>query len=563
MEKNKRNIIIAAGAATLTIVGGVATFWGIMTKQPQSNGPVGSELLPDNAVMAISLTTDDRQWVKLRQFGTPESQKLFDSQLAELRDRFLSNNGYDYLEDIKPWIGREITIGFLPPPDLKLTDTQEETQVEAASLAKQSMVILLPIANAARAKKFLESPKPLAEGEWLDRTYKGVQIKETVGRTLENYSISALDGRYLAIANRRDAIDRTIDTYKGGSTLANSAGFDQAWTTIEKSRTFAQFYLNVPVAAAVTSLSLDDSITPQSLAQVQQQQGIVANMTLESQGVRFHGLGWLKSNSDRKYSLPNTVDNILKRLPAETSMVLSGQNLQQLWQEYVQGAQGNPLAPFQPEWSRTAIQNTTKLDLEKDLLSWMAGQFALSLLPAGEGNESKFQAAVVFMVEASDRRAGEKIFTQLDELMTKEYNFKVEPDKIGEQSVVNWTSEYGSLQVTHGWLEGDLAFLIFGAPLGEQLIPKPTKSLGLDQEFQQAVSTQLSPNNGQFFIDVESTINSNEPSWLQLPPNQQTMVNGIRSIGVTAANINPRTSQYEIFVRLKTAGQPAPLPDPK
>lgn len=559
IEKNKRNMIIAAGAATLTIVGGVATFSGIMKKQPQSNGPVGSELLPENAVMAISLTTDDRQWMKLRQFGTPESQKLFDGQLAQLRDRFLSNNGYDYLEDIKPWIGREMTIGFLPPPDMNLTDTEEETP----SLAKQSMVVLLPIANAARAKKFLQSPKPLKEGEWVDRTYQGVQIKETVGRTLENYSISAIDGRYLAIANRRDAIDRTIDTYKGGSSLANSAGFDQAWTTIENSRPFAQFYLNVPIAAAVTALPLDESITPQSLAAVQQQQGIVANMTLESQGIRFNGLGWLKSNSDRQYSLPNTVDNILKRLPAEASMVLSGQNLQQLWQEYVQGAQSNPLAPFNPDWSRTAIQNTTKLDLEKDLLSWMAGQFALALLPAGEGNDSKFQAAVVFMVEASDRRAGEKIFTQLDKVMAEEYNFKVEPEKMGEQSVVNWTSEYGALQVTHGWLEGDLAFLIFGAPLGDRLIPKPTKSLGLDREFQQAVSTQLSPNNGQFFIDVERTINSNEPSWLQLPPNQQTMVNGIRSIGVTAANINPRTTQYEIFVRLKTAGEPAPLPDPK
>lgn len=563
IEKNKRNITIAAGAATLVIIGGVATFWGITRKQPQTNGPMGSELLPENALMAISLTTDDRQWGQLRQFGTPESQQLFDAQLAQLRDRFLTANGYNYVEDIQPWIGREITIGFLPPPDLNLTETESDKPPDPDTLAKQSVVMLLPIANAARAKEFLAAPKPLKQGQWVDRTYKGVEIKETQGRTPENYSITVIDGAYLAIANSDSAIHRVIDTVQDDISLADSPGFDQAWTTLGKTRTFGQFYVNVPVAAAVTALRLDESITPQSLAEVQQQQGIVANMTLEPSGIRFQSLAWLKPNSDRKNAVPKTVDNILNRLPSATSIVVSGRNLQQLWQDYAQSAEGNPLAPLKPAHARTAISTTTKLDLEQELLNWMAGQFALGLIPAGEDNESKFQAAVVFLVAASDRRAGEKIFTELDEVMAKEYNFKVEPGKIGEQSVVNWTSEYAALQVTHGWLDGDVAFLTFGAPVGEQLVPQPTNPLALNQEFQEAVSSQLSPNNGQFFIDVERTINSNPPDWLKLPPDQKTIVNGIRSIGVTAANLNPRTTQYEILVRLKTAGEPAPLPPPK
>lgn len=555
--------MIAAGVATLVIVGGVATFWGITKKQPLSNGPMGSDLLPDNSLMAISLTTDERQWLQLRQFGTPESQKLFDANLAQLRDRFLAANGYNYLEDIEPWVGREITIGFLPPPDLNLTATESETPPDPATLAKQSVVMLLPIANRGRAKDFLAAPKALKQGQWVDRTYKGIKIKESQGRTLENYSITVIDGEYLAIANSPIAIDRTIDTYQEGTSLADSPGFDQAWTTLGKSRSFAQFYVNVPVAAAVTALRLDESITPQSLASVQQQQGIVANMTLEAEGIRFQSIAWLKANSDLKYAVPKTVENILNRLPSDTSIVVSGTNLQKLWQDYAQSAEANPIAPLKPDWVRTAIFNTTKLDLEKKLLNWMAGQFTLALIPTGEGNDSKFQASVVFLVEASDRRAGEKIFTELDQVMAKEYNFKVEPGKIGEQSVVNWTSEYGALQVTHGWLEGDVAWLSFGAPLGEQLVPKPTNPLGLDQAFQQAVPSQLSPNNGQFFIDVERSINTNPPDWLKLPTAQKTIVNGIRSIGVTAANLNPRTAQYEIFVRLKTAGEPAPLPPPK
>jgi hypothetical protein len=564
--QNKRNMMIAAGAATLVFVGGVATFWGITNKQSQSQGLQGSELLPENTLMAISVTTDQREWARLRQFGTPESQKLFDGKLAEMRDRFLTANGYNYVEDIQPWVGREITIGFLPPPGLNLTEKEKESTPPKlpGTVTPQSVVMVLPIANAAKAKQFLASPKSVGQVKWVDRTYQGVDIKETVDRTPENYSITLLGGKYLAIANNSEAINRAIDTYKQGGSLREGSGVKQAWANLDESRAFAQFYVNIPVAAAVTALQLDQSVSPQSLASVQQQQGIATNVLLESEGIRFQSIAWLKADSDRKYPIPKPGDSILNRLPSETSMVVSGENLQQLWQDYIQGAQTNPLAPLKPDWLPTAIKNTTKLDLEKDLLSWMAGQFALGLVAAGENNNySKFQAAWVFMVKASDRRAGENIFRQLDQVMAEQYNFKVEPGKIGEQPVVNWTSEYGALQVTHGWLDGDLAFLTFGAPLSQKFVPTPTNPLGMNQEFQQALPSQLSPNNGQLFIDMERIINQNPPSWLRLPPDQKTMVNGIRSIGVTAANLSPRTAQYEIFVRLKTAGTPGPLPPAK
>jgi len=558
--------MIATGAATLVLIGGIATFWGITSKQSQSQGLLGSELLPENTLMAISVTTDERQWTKLRQFGTPESQKIFDGKLTELRDRFLTANGYNYVEDMQPWVGREITIGFLPPPGLNLTEKEKESTPPTApgTLASQSVVMVLPIANAAKAKQFLASPKSVGQVKWVDRTYQGIEIKETVDRIPENYSISVIGGKYLAIANSSEAINRAIDTYKKGSSLREGSGVKQAWANLDESRAFAQFYVNIPVAAAVTALQLDQAVSPQSLASVQQQQGMATNVMLEPEGIRFQSIAWLKADSDRKYPIPKPGDSILNRLPSETSMVVSGENLQQLWQDYIQGTQTNPLAALKPDWLPTAIKNTTKLDLEKDLLSWMAGQFALGLVAAGENNnDSKFQSALVFMVKASDRRAGENIFRQLDQVMAEQYNFKVEPGKIGEEPIVNWTSEYGALQVTHGWLDGDLAFLTFGAPLSPTFVPKPSNPLGMNQEFQQAVPSQLSPNNGQFFIDVERIINQNPPSWLRLPPDQKTMVNGIRSIGVTAANLSPRTAQYEIFVRLKTAGTPGPLPPAK
>lgn len=570
ISQNKRNMMVAAGAATLVVIGGVATFWGITNQQLHSQSLLLNELLPENTLMAISVTTDERQWTKLRQFGTPESQKLFDGKLVELRDRFLTANGYNYAEDMQPWVGREIAIGFLPPQGLSLTKEEKEKEQEptpsqaAANLVQQPVVMLLPIANAARAKQFLASPKSVGQIKWVDRTYQGVEIKETVDRIPENFSITVIGGKYLAIANSSEAINRIIDTYKKGNSLRQQSGLKQALANLDQSRAFAQFYVNIPMAAAVTALQLEQSVNPQSLAAVQQQQGIATNIILEQEGIRFQSIAWLKPDSERKYLVPKPVDNILNRLPSETSMVVSGANLQQLWQDYTKGIQTNPLVTLKPDWLTTAIKSTTKLDLEKDLLSWMAGPFALGLVPVSENNNaSAFQAALVFMVKASDRRAAEAILTQLDQVMAEEYNFKVEPGKIGEQPVINWISEYGALHITHGWLDGDVAFLTFGAPLSATFVPKPSNPLGINPQFLQAFATELSPNNGQFFIDVERVINLNPPSWLRLPPAQKTMVNGILSIGVTAAVENTRSARYEIFVRLKNAGTPAPLPPAK
>ncbi len=74
--------------------------------------PVGSEVIPQDALMTISVSTDTGQWDKLREFGTPQSQAAIDQNLAGARDRILTANGFDYDRDIKPWIGREVTVAF-------------------------------------------------------------------------------------------------------------------------------------------------------------------------------------------------------------------------------------------------------------------------------------------------------------------------------------------------------------------------------------------------------------------------------------------------------------------
>ncbi|MCT7979292.1 DUF3352 domain-containing protein [Laspinema olomoucense] len=562
LEKPKVSIGIAAVAAVLLLGGAITAFWAIAQKRPLPEIPVGAELIPEDALMTLSLTTNAGQWQRMREFGTPESQKLLDNYLVQLRDRYLTANGFQYEKDIQPWVGSEVTLGFLPPFPVNAAGENKEEVVPspAAFSGRQSLLMVLPIANPSRAKQILESAQPPQGGRWVPRTYKNIEIKETQGVPDENrFSVTVIDGRYLAIAKDSETINRAIDTFLGAPSIVDAPGAIAAWQKIETSRPFGRFYVNVPVAAAVASLN-SDRADPNEIAQQQQNQGFATSITLQTEGIAFDTVAWLKPDSERKYAVENNGKTMTTRLPADTLMMMSGGNLQRVWQDYSQGVATNPLAPISPDWLKTAIRNTTTLDLEKDLLPWMQGEFSLAMLPPAENNTSFFPVGVVLMVQASDRRAGEAILAKLDKVMTEQYNFKVEQAQIGEQPLVKWTAQNGSVSVNHGWLDGNVAFISVLAPVAERIIPKPQTPLAMSQQFQSVVPLELSPNNGHFFMDMERTLNQNTPAWLQLPPQQQIAISAMRAIGVTAAIENQRTTRYQVFVAMKKAGSAQPLP---
>jgi hypothetical protein len=166
-------------------------------------------------------------------------------------------------------------------------------------------------------------------------------------------------------------------------------------------------------------------------------------------------------------------------------------------------------------------------------------------------------AGVVLLVQASDRSRAEQAFQKLDEVMENRYRFVVQKSKMGSQPVVNWTSPLGGVSVTHGWLEGNVAFLTLGAPIANAIAPQPLATLTQTELFQQAVPTKPNPNNSQFFLDVDRIINSGKLN-LQLSPEQKMLAKAIRAIGVTGSINDERSSRFDLFVQLKTLLSPSP-----
>lgn len=558
-QTRKPPLLLTLGASALLIGGGGAAYWFFSQQGRLSVMPVGANVVPQDALMVVSLSTDEGQWQRLREFGTPRSQAAFDQSLVQLRDRFLTSKGLDYQRDVQPWVGKEVTLAFLSPSAGLAVPNPSQP---ATPPNPQPVVMVLPIADPLKAKQTLEQSSAVKTGKWAERQYNGVQIRENQETQTQSVAIAALDPQTVVVANSPKAIERAIDTYKGGAALSATPGYGNALGQIKAEQPLARVYVNIPAAANTSAANSNRPLPPQGLSQLQQNQGLAATATLAPEGIQLKSISWLKPDSKRRFEVKNTAKIMPSRLPAETLIMASGGDLKRFWKDYTQGVSSNPIRFINPEGLRQGLKASVGLDLEQDLLDWMQGEFAFALVPALQGAPSTLPASLVFMVQASDRRAAEKTLKQLDDTMASKYTFKVEDGKVEGQSVVNWSLPAANVNITRGWLDGDVAFLSLGAPVASGFIPKPAGSLAETELFKKTTATDLGSNNGRFFANVERALSLNNFPLLQLPPANRAIVEAIKSIGVTAAVTSDRTSRYDLFVMLQKGNKPGALPSP-
>ena len=569
-RSKKLPLLLTLGASALLIGGGVVTYWLISRQGRLSVMPVGANVVPQDALMVVSVSTEPDQWERLRSFGTPRSQAAFDQNLAQFRDRFLTRRGLEFQRDVQPWVGKEVTLAVLSPQAGVTIPSPSQPALPANS---EPMVLVLPIADPVKAKAVLDQSPATKTGQWSTRKYKGIDIRETLGSPDQSASIAALDAQLVLVATTSKAIDQAIDTYKGGKALSSTPSYGDALGQINTERSWARIYVNIPALVSSSAINSNRPVPSQGLmTQLQQNQGLAATATLEPDGIQFKTVWWLTPDSKQRFEGKNNAKMMPSRLPAETLRMASGRDLKQFWQEFTQGASSSLVRYIfpqgllsNPEKLRQGIKSAVNLDLEDDLLNWMQGEFSLALIPSAQKSATNSPTSLVFMVQSNDRRTAEKTLKQLDDVMASKYTFKVEAARIEGQSVVNWSLPTGDVSVTHGWLDGDVAFLSLnlGTPATPSFLPKPASPLSESEAFRKVTKTTLEQTNGYFFMDVDRALSLNNFfPLLQLPPMNRTVLEATNSIGVTSAVTSDRTTRYDIFVTLQKGNKPGALPSP-
>jgi hypothetical protein len=537
-SKRGRSLALTLGGAALLVAGGTLAYFLLKGRQSGSVIPLGALLTPQTALLSLTVSTDESPWRQLKEFGTPETKIRWQDQLKGFETEFLTPFSLTYDKDIRPWVGPQMNLVMLSP-----------APEDVAQVGANATVWFLPIKDAQQAQSVLS--RAAGSGTPQKRTYKDVEVQTFKEQTGKAISAVMLENRLLIVSNGNNTLNQVIDTYRGAPSLAQTPRLQEAMSEVDDGAAFAQLYVNLPIATAGLLQNPARGTAQSTIARVQAVQGFGSTIKIEDGGLNFKAISWLKPDSKQELKGSNKSQTLARLLPADTLMTTSGGDFRQAWQDYTQGTETQLIVPISPSKIQASLLKSTGVDFEKDFVSWMDGEFVMAVVPTA--NPSKQGVGMMMLAKANDRTKADQAFKKLDAAMRDRNSFLVAESKVGNRTVTTWKVPPSLPLATHGWLDGDVAFFTFGAPISERILTPQNNSLADAALFKKTQSANLGSNMGQFFVDLPrmAAMMQNSPLLPKLAPSATPFTQAIEGIGMTAAINNPWSTRYDFTVKLK------------
>jgi Protein of unknown function (DUF3352) len=536
-SKRGRSLALTIGGAALLVGVGTLAYFLMKGQQSGTVVPVGATVTPQNALLSLTVSTDESPWRKLGEFGTPETKARWQEHLKQLETDFLTPFNLTYEKDILPWVGPQMNYVLLSP-----------APEDVAQVGANATVWFVPMKDPQQAQSVLSQA---AGSTAQKRTYKDVEVQTFKGQNGKTISVVVLENRLLIVSNGNNTLNQIIDTFRGAPSLAQTPRLKEAMGEVNDNAAFAQVYVNLPIATAGLLQNSARGMAQSTVQRVQAVQGFGSSIKIEDSGLSFKSISWLKQDAKQELKGSNKAQTIVRLLPADTLMTTSGGDFKQAWQDYTQGTESQLIVPLNASKIQAGLLKSTGVDFEKEFVSWMDGEYVAAVVPTA--NPSKQGVGMMVLAKANDRTKADQAFQKLDAAMRDRHKFLIAESKVGNHTVTTWKEPPGLPLVTHGWLDGDIAFFTFGAPISERILTPQNSSLAEAPLFKSTQSANLGNNTGQFFVDLPRmvTMMQNSPLLPKLAPSANQFAQAIDGIGVTSAINNPWSTRYDFTVKLK------------
>lgn len=547
-----------------------------------------ANFLPSDAPLVAMADTSSVTWRKAGNF------QLFRSAWNGISFLIPPQIKNGYATDIEPWLGEQVAFAFLP----KLGSSQVTVE--------SNFVTLVPVKDEAGLQRFLNKLK--AGGGLNQRQYKGITILETKTgtpsqdntippvpksplnkaikpnilrkpslkkpnlRKQTNLVLGILPG-HLAIGYSNKSIERVINTSRQkAATLAQNSQFQKTITQPQTGKPlFAMYQDPVGYINFAKDLIKDPSLglptidleSILSSEQLKQYKSIGSFVTVQKEGVRFQVNAYPSPEFNRNNLAANIkTQNILSRMPAATYSAVNGKNLNLRWQAI------SKLLSSQKEFKdglttlRGLIRSNTGLDLDRDIISWMDGEFAFFMYPTKGGffqaMNPSLDMGIGLAVETSNRVAAENTLNKLGDLIASvsKGEVKIAQKSIKNQAVTSWDVDGDSAKslLAYSWVDDKTLVVTTGYGALADLVPQPYVALDKAYNFNTATLSLPSPNNGYFYMNMGSLL-----SWVYgFVPQQYTnnpyfnifkqAIGSVYSISATTSSKVDREQSDLLFV---------------
>ncbi len=536
-----KKIIITAALLATAAGAGFAGYKYIYHGESNPGDLAG--VIPADAYMAAYISNEPGAWAKLQKFGTPAAQSIVIQQVTETHQKLLAETKLDFNQDLQPWLGN-MMIAALPDAD--------------SQTAKPHILIAIGIKDKLKALDFANKLKAQSKEPTKKLDYKGIEITDSGKGSSETFS-AIVDDR-LVVAPEQHTLELAIDTAKGQPSLASKAGSD--WFKADRlqlKQPIAAFYLpDYPQAvqqllqAGKQPIALD----PATLAQLKKIQSFSGGIAIEDTGIR---LKLVAKTDGTTLNLPNTSAKSIGSFPADTFALIGGTGLSQVWTEMNKVAQTQPGTQQIFTQMRQSFTQSTQLDLDKDVFSWMGGEYTLGMMPVSQGIAAQVGFGGALTIDSTDRAVTDNTMTKLTNL-AKGYGLSVEPRQVGSTQIIDVKVPAGQGTIfSYGWLSDKSLLLAMGDGLVDKISTHSGESLDRTPNFTTALSDMSVQKQSYGYIDIEkifSLFKSKAGAAMMgkaIPADINELITTVQGLGMSSTQPDKNTSQFEALLTLKPA----------
>lgn len=457
-----------------------------------------------------------------------------------------------------------------PSPALPLQQTQSQTPLTAHS------------ALTASAEKAVKPSKVEPEIEPQEPDTPQPSLPSSPETWLRRGIAIAILPNSIAIASQDRALERLIDARAAEkTTLAENSLFERTLKHPEFERSLIVGYGNIGgfskyLTAFVERISgLPSAVLLPTLEESQlalltkMYNTFDTHLWLQPEGL--HGqtnLYFTTPQPEMATQATPDANQILTRLPGTTFLSANSRNFNRQWQQLTQSAFSSPSTKPILNKVQAEFRKETGLDLEKDLIGWMDGEYAVFYYPTTGGLFNaiapNFNLGIGFILQTSDRPAAENSLKKLSQYIQRvsRGEAKAVQHRVKGQPVISWEGKDRGKTVSllsYGWVNDDTVLITTGIGAMNNLFPQPYLPLNLNPNFQTAIASFPNPNEGYVYVNMGASLSfiyslvlpSMPPEYSPFVEEFQRVIGTVRSI----SSSNSTTAEAQRFDSLWVLGE--------
>lgn len=541
---------LVAGAISLIVIV-IAGFYWFLPKSPVSLIAPTSQ--PGAAIFVSKLAP-----VMVSLLDNPDRLQALERQgeVSQLKTSLLANSAIDYEQDIKPWLGNEITLAVT---SLDLDRDPENGQ-------QPGYLMVLATRQPEKSREFLEllfSKRVLAGGNLATEEYNGVKLLYDNQQPLHDLLAGAFVGNgFVLFANDPKVLREAINNVQAPDlNLSSSQEYQKTIQQLPKGA-LATAFLNLPIVAKWQGLELrEPTYTSQIISLVLNPQGLLAETSLLSVteivppsaplSQPVGALQYIPGSAGLVIAganLSNLGDSNLAKLTTQATTTLYGTG------EDITSKLVKPLADVQKRWG---------LNLSQDIFSWVEGEYAIALLPQKEQTTANW----VFVVEKSPGLS--EGISRLDAIASAN-GLNTSSLSLDQQKIFAWTeltpatkqtdtkdkpsfSVEAKVQAVHTTL-GDYEIFASDLETINEILTAKEDSLIENPNFQNNIAVIPQPNQGYIYLDWTKTqklLERQQPILKLVEIVGKPLFNNLRSLTVSSYGSDSGLLKGGIFFQIQ------------